>query len=123
MTKRVRGILVVVFSVWCLWLLIVSVEASERATLVVTKSADTDDGVCDSDCSIREAVAAANADFAHDTIDFSMISTSYFTLPLGTLFIESDVTFNCGLPTLTTSLDGLNSIRIFFVTPGNKLDP
>lgn len=29
---------------------------------VVTKTADTDDGTCDSDCSLREAITAANAD-------------------------------------------------------------
>ena len=35
--------------------------ASARATeYVVTKTADTFDGVCDADCSLREAVAAAN---------------------------------------------------------------
>lgn len=32
------------------------------ATFVVTKTADTLDGACDRDCSLREAVAAANAD-------------------------------------------------------------
>ena len=36
------------------------------ATLTVTKTEDTNDGVCDSDCSLREAIAAA---VAGDTID------------------------------------------------------
>ena len=31
------------------------------ATFVVTKEADTDDGSCDADCSLREAILAANA--------------------------------------------------------------
>ena len=31
------------------------------AVFTVTKIADTNDGVCDADCSLREAVAAANA--------------------------------------------------------------
>src|SRR3954464_15043943 len=28
----------------------------------VTKTADTNDGICDADCSLREAIRAANAD-------------------------------------------------------------
>ena len=44
------------------------------ATLTVTKTADTADGACDADCSLREAIIAANADTGADTI----------TLPAGT---------------------------------------
>ena len=36
-------------------------QAVTAATFTVTKIADTNDGVCDADCSLREAVAAANA--------------------------------------------------------------
>lgn len=35
--------------------------AVEAAPLTVTKTADTDDGVCDADCSLREAINAANS--------------------------------------------------------------
>lgn len=38
------------------------------ATLKVTKTADTNDGSCDSDCSLREAVAVANADMDNNII-------------------------------------------------------
>ena len=38
------------------------------ATLIVTKTADTGDGICDSDCSLREAVTAA---VNGDTVVFS----------------------------------------------------
>jgi len=37
-------------------------------TFVVTKTTDTADGVCDQDCSLREAVVAANASPGPDTI-------------------------------------------------------
>ncbi len=37
-------------------------------TFIVTKTEDTDDGVCDTDCSLREAVVAANATGGNDTI-------------------------------------------------------
>ena len=32
------------------------------AVFTVTKTADTNDGVCNADCSLREAIRAANAD-------------------------------------------------------------
>ena len=46
----------------------------EAATLTVTKGADKNDGVCDADCSLREAIGAANAAFGADTVE----------LPVGT---------------------------------------
>ena len=39
-----------------------------RPDIVVTKSADTNDGRCDADCSLREAVLAANAASGPDVI-------------------------------------------------------
>src|SRR5688572_15367942 len=36
----------------------------------VTKIADTNDGVCDADCSLREAVVAANAAAGDDSVVF-----------------------------------------------------
>jgi large repetitive protein len=47
------------------------------ATFTVTKTADTNDGVCDSDCSLREAISAANASAGADTI----------TVPAGTYLL------------------------------------
>ena len=38
------------------------------ATFSVTKIADTNDGTCDADCSLREAIIAANAAAGSDTI-------------------------------------------------------
>ena len=40
------------------------------ATYTVTKIADTNDGVCDGDCSLREAMAAVNATAANAVIFF-----------------------------------------------------
>lgn len=121
MTKRVRELSVVICVVLGLFGLRRDVVASERATLMVTKSADTNDGICDSDCSLREAFAVANANFDHDTIDLTGVGDSFFALPLGTIFVESEVTLNCGLPTLPKTLGGENSHRILFVGAGAKL--
>ncbi|MEX2196802.1 MAG: choice-of-anchor Q domain-containing protein [Thermoleophilaceae bacterium] len=42
--------------------------AAHGATFTVTKQTDTADGACDADCSLREAVIAANATTNHDVI-------------------------------------------------------
>ena len=42
--------------------------AADAAVFVVTKTADGADGVCDRDCSLREAVIAANASPGPDTV-------------------------------------------------------
>jgi CSLREA domain-containing protein len=45
------------------------------ATYTVSKTADTNDGTCDADCSLREAVVAANANAGADTITFNIPNT------------------------------------------------
>ncbi|MBX7148671.1 FG-GAP-like repeat-containing protein [bacterium] len=44
---------------------------SFATTYTVSKTADTNDGTCDADCSLREAITAANGD-GNDTIDFNI---------------------------------------------------
>src|SRR5262245_17788279 len=41
----------------------------------VTKTADTADGVCDADCSLREAITASNATTTDDTITLQPLTT------------------------------------------------
>ena len=55
---------------------------AEGATLTLTKTTDTNDGVCDADCSLREAIATADPG---DTVD---IPAGIYTLALGTLTIS-----------------------------------
>ena len=60
---------------------------AQGASLDVTKTADTDDGACDADCSLREAIAAA---LAGDTIN---VPIGTYTLTMGTeLIINVDLT-------------------------------
>lgn len=51
-----------------------TIEWTARAqnTFTVTKTADTNDGVCDADCSLREAITAANNNPGLDTIAFNI---------------------------------------------------
>ena len=46
------------------------VDRVSAATFTVTKIADTNDGTCNADCSLREAILAANAVDTDDVIDF-----------------------------------------------------
>lgn len=48
------------------------------ATFVVTKTADTNDGMCNADCSLREAIAAAVAAPGNDVVIFD---TAVFSTP------------------------------------------
>src|SRR6266511_211883 len=54
-----------------------SAEALAPGPFEVTKTADTNDGACDGDCSLREAISAANAAPGADTI----------TVPAGTYLL------------------------------------
>lgn len=59
-------------------------SGAHAATYTINKTADVNDGTCDSDCSLREAIAAANANAGHDTINFNIPeSDSGFTAPAG----------------------------------------
>ena len=55
---------------------------SQAATFTVTKTADTNDGTCDADCSLREAVAAANAAATDDIVSFSSLFDTAQTITL-----------------------------------------
>lgn len=50
----------------------VAVQGTGKNALVVTKTADTNDGVCDADCSLREAITVANSNADADVIEFNI---------------------------------------------------
>lgn len=89
------------------------VLAAPTATFTVTKLTDTNDGVCDADCSLREAVIAANASPGADIIDFAVDGTFYLTIggateeaaATGDLDFTSDITLLGNGPTHTI-IDG-----------------
>lgn len=68
----------------CLFALVLMAGAAAfGASFTVTKTADTSDGTCDADCSLREAVTAANATPESDTIVFSSLFNTAQTITLG----------------------------------------
>ena len=53
-------------------------QISFSATYTVTKIADTNDGICNADCSLREAIGAAGATADNDAIEFSAAAALKF---------------------------------------------
>jgi len=65
----------------CLFLGLCLANASTQATtFLVTKTADTEDGACNADCSLREAIIAANANPGPDDIT---LPAGVYTLSIG----------------------------------------
>ena len=98
-----------------LFILSVSISAA-AATYTVTKIADTNDGVCDADCSLREAIAAANTSVENDVIEFSTLFDTAQTITLGgtDLIITNNGTLTIngkGADKLTVS--GNSASRVF----------
>jgi len=64
---------------------IATIMVTIPVTLAVTKTGDTNDGICDADCSLREAIAAANSQAigAGSSGDTIVIPTGTYTLTLG----------------------------------------
>lgn len=99
------------------------------ATFTVTKTADTNDGTCDADCSLREAIGAANASPGADTITFApALNGSPITLSIpgagenanatGDLDITGDLTIT-GNGTRNTIINGGGVDRVFEII-GNR---
>jgi CSLREA domain-containing protein len=94
---------------------------AQAAIFVVTKTADTNDGTCDSDCSLREAIIAANANAGADVIT---LPAGHYTLTIagtnedagatGDLDIVGDLTIN-GAGASTTIVDGGGIDRVFHI--------
>ncbi|HSA60517.1 MAG TPA: DUF4215 domain-containing protein [bacterium] len=89
---------IVILTVFLLWS-----GASWAATFTVTKTADTADGTCNADCSLREAISASNATSTNDVI----------TLPAGTFPIQ--------IASTCENFNDDGDIDIFTTTPGKTL--
>ena len=97
----------------------VAVARFTNTNLVVNKTADTNDGSCDAvDCSLREAVAAANSAATNDTITFdSSLAGQTITLTLGSqLSTSNNGSLNIvGLGANQLTVSGNNSVRVFTI--------
>src|SRR5687767_12061135 len=83
MARRTSSLVTTLFVVAAL--LTATIDTADAATLTVTKAADTADGTCNADCSLREAIIDANDEAERpgpDTITFAGPGT--FISDLGT---------------------------------------
>jgi CSLREA domain-containing protein len=91
-----------------LFLFVLISVGANAATYTVSKIADTADGVCDADCSLREAIQTANATPADDTIIFdSAVFAIQRTIVLDGDLFYLEITNNGSL-----SINGLNNVQI-----------
>ena len=94
------------------------VSRVQAETFTVNKFTDTNDNVCNSDCSLREAIAEANASATDDTIEFDptvFTGQRTITLTSGELIVADSggaLTIN-GAGTLTITSN--NQSRILFI--------
>jgi CSLREA domain-containing protein len=106
----------------------ISVRPVYADNFLVTKTADTNDGVCDDDCSLREAIGAANASPGADIITFDpSLNGTPITLSIpgtgedanatGDLDITDDLTIN-GNGTTNTIMSGGGIDRVFNIRGG-----
>lgn len=112
--------------IWLLYVLVtfsglLFVQTVFASTYTVTKTADTNDSVCDADCSLREAIGAANTSSGADTIP---IPSGAYTLTLagsgedvnatGDFDITGDLTLN-GVGAGSTVIDGGGIDRVLTI--------
>jgi CSLREA domain-containing protein len=91
-----------------------SAATSSASDFPVTKEADTNDGTCDSDCSLREAVDAANKASSDDVI---AVPPGHYFLTLGQLEVEPNGTFAInGTDARTTIIDGNGVSRVIEIS-------
>jgi CSLREA domain-containing protein len=93
--------------------------AAHAATFEVTTTADASTGACDAICTLRDAIAAANANAEADTITFASGVTGTITLALGQLTIDSSYDLTIAGPGAgALAVSGADSSRVFAVADG-----
>jgi CSLREA domain-containing protein len=108
--------------------LIFTAGAAGAAVYIPTKTADTDDGHCDADCSLREAILAANANPGADVIllkagtyALTRVGAGEDAAATGDLDILDDLTL-LGDGAGSTIIDGLAQDRVLQVAAGQTAD-
>ena len=105
-----RSLLLVVIAVLWMTLRIASAPIAYAGTFTVAKTEDTNDGVCDTDCSLREAIRAANA-WAGD--DIIMLPSGTYALTIAGTGEDAAATGNLDITgNLTVTVTGASNAVI-----------
>ncbi len=97
-------------------------DQSGSSTLIVSKLTNSNDGVCDTDCSLREAVQAAGNDAGTDNITFAFNVFGTMTLGGSEIVIQNQNVNIIGYPNLnsdTLIVSGSNTNRVFYLDNAN----
>ena len=100
-----------------LLVLLLASAAQPALALTVTKTADTFDGICDEDCSLREAIYLANLTPTPVTIDFAPSANGMIVLSsaLPVLGDSSGPMTIAGNGASNTIISGNGAVRVFEV--------
>ncbi|HEY7215950.1 MAG TPA: CSLREA domain-containing protein [Thermoanaerobaculia bacterium] len=122
-----RSLRLTLAAAFVLLVMAVSTAAASAAVYIPTKTADTADGACNADCSLREAVLAANAKPGDDVI---LLRPGVYLLSLagnenlgatGDLDVQDDLVI-VGSGASSTIIDGDGIDRLFEVPSGLTLE-
>ena len=105
-------------------LIALSIVAS-AATFTVNKTTDSNDGVCDSDCSLREAISESNASVDDDQIQFDtkvFASEETITLSNGELIIANNGTLSIFGPTARATINANGASRVLTIEDDADVD-
>lgn len=95
--------------------------AKPTAVFTVNTIADTDDGLCNIDCTLREAINAANTNGGHDTIQFDLPNNSTIVLGGTQLPVITDSLYIDGNTAVSLTISGNNASRIFEIGTGTAV--
>jgi CSLREA domain-containing protein len=98
-----------------------SQPAAPATPFVVTTTADSDDGLCDDDCSLREAIQAANTAPGADSITFVLPLSSTIVLSGTQLPVITDTLTLDGSTAASLTVSGNDASRIFEIGSGTAV--
>jgi CSLREA domain-containing protein len=94
------------------------IGAYEAIAITVTKSDDTNDGICDTDCSLREAIGVV---VGGETINFDPLLAGQTITLNSTLVIDKNLTIDGSLLSTRINISGNNQVTAFGVNPNVTL--
>ena len=114
--KNLTAIIIGLFAI-----LFIGAATGNAATWTVTKSTNSNDNVCDADCSLREAVF--NADSGDTVVFNSNLIGLTFTLGGSEILITKRITIDGNLDGVNAAfISGMDASRIFYIQAGAGLN-